>query len=57
MMTSPTKKKLIKYYGNEYWTSHSRSSKVKEAVYSNDYKNNPRAIHQVDFVISEIKNP
>ena len=55
MMTSPTKNKLIEYYENEYWTSHFRSSKVKNAVYSNDYKNNPRVIHQVDFVISEIK--
>lgn len=56
MTTKPTKEQLIDYYENSYWASYSRPSKVKQAMNINDYKNNPRAIHQVNFSLSEINS-
>lgn len=56
MMEPPTRKQLIEYYENEYWMSCSRPSKLKHAHNYDDYTNNPRAIHQVDFVTKEV-NP
>lgn len=53
MENPPTKIELQRYYQEEYWSQ--RSTAVEKAtVRDNEYKHDPRAIHQVDFAKEEI---
>lgn len=53
MENPPTKNELRQYYKELYWSL--KSTKVRKAdVEDNDYRQDPRANHQVDFVLERI---
>lgn len=56
METPPTQNMLQKYYQKLYWSQ--RSHNVKDAtIDSNNYKNESRAVHQIEFIMNEVNLP
>ncbi len=54
MENPPTKEELLQHYQEEYWSQ--RSTAVEKAIINdNDYRLDPRAIHQVGFVMEKIR--